>query len=547
MKKLLALLLAMIMVFTLVACVGPNTTTTTQNGNDGTTVPPTTGDPDALEKAKYGGHLDLLINNTPTNLDPAKSTGVWNYPWTTLVYEAPLTRDAEGNIRPNVCEFELSEDQLTLKLWVREGVTFHDGSAVEIEDVVASVKRAVHKSPRNYVAAYIKDVTVDDKGVATFTFTEYNERTMYYIASVNPLISVMPKEIAEKYSYESGEVITAIEDAIGTGPYKVTEFATEEHVSFARYDGYVAVAEGYTGFAAPKKAYLDTITVWRDADTSATNLGMLSGLYDLRGAAGSEFIDQFVANGLNRLDKKTTSGEQIIFNTYGKGIVSGDNADMRKAICAAIDFPELLSQLNGITIEESGCCPAIDGIYYTDVFEKADYMGADNVELSKQYQKAAGYNGEELQIAMCGELTVEFTLICGYLDAAGIKYKINMMEQTAWEEFVANPENAWDIQYSYLSMANTPTMLNDNLMKVNYNSAQKDTLMAELNGMKAGSAEYIAKWHELAEQMVDDCATVFANQIVQTWWMNPDLNFDFDGLSPYIFNAYWTNPDEHAK
>ena len=137
MKKLFAILLAAAMMLSLAACGGGNANVGGGGGNDDT-IP---------VEERYGGHLNVPLTKV-TALDPAKATGTWNYVWTRLIWEAPLTRDADGNICPNVCNYELSEDRLTLKLWVREGVKFHDGTDVEIDDVIASVQRAVHKSPR---------------------------------------------------------------------------------------------------------------------------------------------------------------------------------------------------------------------------------------------------------------------------------------------------------------------------------------------------------------------------------------------------------------
>ena len=67
-----------------------------------------------------------------SGLDPLKQTGIWKYPFTTCVYENALTRDTDNNICPGVCDFELSDDMLTLKLWVRENMVFHNGDPVEI-------------------------------------------------------------------------------------------------------------------------------------------------------------------------------------------------------------------------------------------------------------------------------------------------------------------------------------------------------------------------------------------------------------------------------
>jgi peptide/nickel transport system substrate-binding protein len=529
MKKLLALLLVFVMAISLFACK-PDT----NNDNTGTS------------DTKYGGHVDYVFSFQPTNIDPAKSTGLWGYVYTSMIYEAPLTRDAEGNIRPNVCDFELSDDQLTLKLWVRDGVTFHDGSAVEIEDVIASIKRSVHKSPRQFVAPYIKDVQIDENGVATITFTEYNEKTMYYIACVNPFIGVMPKEIAEEYSYESGNVIIDVEDAIGTGPYKVTELVSAVSVTLERYKGYKAVPEGYTGFAAPKMAYIDSFTFYYDADTTASNTGMLSGDYDIRAGAGTEVETSFTNAGLVKLNKLSNTGVMINFNTYEDTIL-GKSADMRKAMIAAVDWVEYFG-VEGVEVDGKGVSPVLDSLYATDVFANAPYFVTDgtNVATSKRYQEAAGYKGEEIKIVINSGLVREITSLSGYWKAAGINIKIVTMEATAYGEMYLDKSSVWGLRYQWPSLNNSPTLLSTTIMSDTYSTAAKNELYAELTTMIAGSAEYKAKWNELAQQMVNDCAVVFMNQATLTWWSNPDLVFDYDGLSPYLFNAYWKNPTEHG-
>lgn len=547
MKKTLALVLALVMVLGLFAgCVktpaGPTDPSTPSNPSTPNNPSNPTEDPAALEAAKYGGHLDFCVYAKPTRLDPAKATGTWYYMYTNMVYENPLSRDAEGNIRPNVCEFELSEDQLTLKLWVREGVKFHDGSLVEIEDVIASIRRTVHKSPRQFVDGLIADVKIEGK-VATITFKEYNEKTMYYIAGANPLVGVMPKEIAEKYSNESGQFIVDVADAIGTGPYKYTELVDSVSVSVARFEEYVPVPEGYTGYAAPKKAYLDSVTFHANTDASTSTLALMAGQYDLFADVPVDFNDQLAGAGIATLKKTQTSGAVFILNTFGSGVAS--NPNMRKAMMAAIDIPEFISFMTDGEFTKGGYCPATDSMFYTDVFEKADYMGEDNVALAKQYMQAAGYNGEPVQLALGSAYADVTTLLAGYFDAAGIKYEITMLESGATQEFYNDKANKWDIYYTSPSLNNTPTLLSDAIMKTDYKGAEKDALLAELQGMVVGSTEYMNKWYELANQMVDDCGIVFLHPNNIVWAFDSDFNLEYDGISTYLFNSYWTNPKEH--
>ena len=100
----------------------------------------------------YGGHADIRINGGKL-LDPLNQTGYQNYQWTTMVFENALTRDLEDNIQPGVCDYRLSEDLRTLTLWVREGMRFHNGDAVDIYDVEASFTRSfeMYKSIKSKV------------------------------------------------------------------------------------------------------------------------------------------------------------------------------------------------------------------------------------------------------------------------------------------------------------------------------------------------------------------------------------------------------------
>ena len=551
MKKLFAFVLALVMVLSvLAACNNEKPVETKPAETKPAETQPAETQPVETEPVDptaemYGGHLNIAIGSTSWSyLDPSKSTGSGNYIWTRMIWEAPLTRDLNGAIQPCVCDFELSDDALTLKLWVREGKTFHDGSEVEIEDVVASVMRATHKSPRSYVSAYVESVSIEN-GVATFKFTEYNEKTMYYIACTNPFIGVMPKEIAEKYSNESGNFIDNVAEAIGTGPYKIVDYKESEYVEMARHDGYVVVDEGLTGYAAPRNAYMDTITFYFPTDANNAAIAMLNGEYDVGiGILGEDYYSQMEAAGIERRETDlSTSARMMFFNTFGNSITSND-PNLRKAIVAAIDIPELLLVGDGNEYFVDGNF-TLDELYHTDTFNNADYMGADNVELAKKYLAASNYNGEPVKLVVPSSQADLFTMVDAYLKAAGINTEMTVMESNAYNEFRGDPNNDWDFYFGVPALNNTPVLLSDTIMKTDYKSDVKDQLLAELNKLPAGSAAYIAKWEELAKQMVDDCAVIAFGRPLSYSILNAEVQFD-NGRT-YYFNAYWENPADHTK
>lgn len=535
MKKLLAILLVAAMMLSLAACgEGGNANGGGEGG--GSSIP---------VEQRYGGHLNVPLTKVSV-LDPAKATGTWNYVWTRLVWEAPLTRDADGNICPNVCNFELSDDRLTLKLWVREGVKFHDGTDVEIDDVIASVQRAVHKSPRTYVNGYIESVTKNDDGSATFKFKEYNEKTMYYIAFVNPMIGVMPKEICEKYTFESGLSIKDIKDAIGTGPYKITALEPNVSLDLVRFEEYVPVPEGHSGSAAPKLAYMDSITVMAPAEANTVAMGLASGKVDLAEAVTDSLRSQVYAAGATSIIKPFNTSITLNFNTVGNNNATANNVNLRKAIIAAIDIPELVNFVHEDGTYTVGGGPVIDPLYADEDFDKADFMGEDKKETVEKYLKAANYNGERIEMA-CGSNVTFATLVEAYLKEYGINIEIHALEQAAYNDYVANHDNPWDFKMGYVTLGNSPTLMSDTLINADYQGAEKNALLAEMNTMFAGSDEYMAKWNELVDVIVDDCAVVVFAQSGLIWFRAPGLNFDYEGRDVCLWNAYWTNPADHLK
>src|SRR5262247_180181 len=81
-------------------------------------------------------HSDLKI------VDPIWTTAyiVRNHGY--LVYDTLYAMDAKGEIKPQMVDkTEVSKDQLTYTITLRDGLVFHDGKPVTSEDCVASIKR----------------------------------------------------------------------------------------------------------------------------------------------------------------------------------------------------------------------------------------------------------------------------------------------------------------------------------------------------------------------------------------------------------------------
>src|SRR5690349_7229079 len=85
-------------------------------------------------RAVFEGDLSII--------DPHVSTVYITRNLSNLTYDALFVRGISGEVKPQMVEsWEVSADQMDYTFKLRDGLKFHDGTAVTAKDAVASVKR----------------------------------------------------------------------------------------------------------------------------------------------------------------------------------------------------------------------------------------------------------------------------------------------------------------------------------------------------------------------------------------------------------------------
>ena len=157
-----------------------------------------------------------------TGLDPHTQTAFASFRLLELIYEPLVDLDADLNIIPALAEsWEFNDDATMLTLNLREGVTFHDGSEMTAEDVVASFERILDEETgaaarANYLS--IASIDTPDDLTVVFNLSEPDVPLLAALASVNA--AVVPSEIIE-----SGDLNST---AVGTGPFTLESWVPEE-------------------------------------------------------------------------------------------------------------------------------------------------------------------------------------------------------------------------------------------------------------------------------------------------------------------------------
>ena len=509
---------------------------------------------------QYGGHLNARSAGRPTGIDPLKQTGAWKYQWTTAVYEPFLTRDADNVIRPCVCDFELSEDLLDLKVWPREGYVFSRGyGQVEMDDLVASWNRGLtqYGNIKKYVGPYVKSAeveTIDGKEVFHIQFTEYNEKCLYYFATYRTWWPVMPKEICEKYA--TSYIINELEDTVGTGPYIFTEFQDSIQVTLTKRDDYTPVDNSqYTGFAGTKYGYMDSMTFYYNSTDASAAMAVMSGDYDCTEVIPTEYKAMAEEANITLSALPSDQRTWIYFNTMGTNNLCAKYPSLRKAVMAAIDYETFLDVVTDSSMILEGDNIMLDPLYdTTDIFKSKDYYGAFDQAVVDKYialAKEEGYNGEPIQLVYHTGRTDIPTMLSDALDNAGINYQLTTYEATTYNAFIGDPSNNWDLYFAWGVTATTPGLLQDSIVENNYKSERKDQIREAMWKLDPKSDEYIALWKEGSELWAEECQMGYLAAIDWWWWHPATLHINDDAengnMGRYMYNAFWEDPANHPK
>lgn len=225
----------------------------------------------ALEAAEpvRGGTLILARSQEPLTLDPNIPADNGSIYAIEQIFDALIEPDSEGSgLRPGLAEsWEISGDGTVYTLTLREA-KFHNGDPVTVEDVVFSLQKAKENAGYGFVFAPVQTIeAVGDRQIRLTLSERYTP--MLSVLSLFTA-SIVPKAIYEQDPKAFGE------KPIGSGPFKVVEYARGERLVLERSEDYWE--QGADGQPLP---YLDRIEMPYVPEGNSRVLGLRNGDFDV--------------------------------------------------------------------------------------------------------------------------------------------------------------------------------------------------------------------------------------------------------------------------
>ena len=430
MKRTLALLLALCMIFALCACGKTETPAAPAEDEAGTQ----TGEaaaPEAGEAAEekpasnFDGTLRVGISDSLGNFLKGSAMGE-NYVGNFLVYDCIFYHDTETKeVYSDILEDFYYEDDTTFVMKLKDNVTFSNGEKATSEDILFSF---LNYAERRAMTASIF-ATVDpeasyceDELTAVVKFTQPWGPGVY---TVDP--PLFDKSWCEEVGWDSELWMTG---PVGSGPYKVVDYVTDSSVTLELRDDYWGDETMYN--PAIKKItvnyYPEISTLFIDLQNNAIDLALNIAEADYaRGMKGIEGI---------AVDRVSTYEVEFLCMDIKNQYLQ--NEDLRKAIAYGVDWNVVADAGFGTL-----CDPATSIINSNSPFYKEEpgysYDPDKSRELLADYGKPVSFT---MVINNSGYQPDIAEALQGYLSEVGIDMQIETYEFATFISKLINCEIA---------------------------------------------------------------------------------------------------------
>src|SRR5918997_3645924 len=216
--------------------------------------------PDAVfAQAEPAGQITISLSAEPSTLENWNAYSLDGHPVLRNIFEALLNRDPATNelVGELATAWEWTDDR-TIRFTLREGVTFHDGSPFNAE--VAADGLNFTWSAENafdiiqFMGPQISATAVDEMTVDVST--EEPDPILPARLYFSPLPNMT--QVAERPDSLRNE-------AIGTGPYQLVEWARGDHISLTAYPDWWGNTDPEAAFGS--QSIKDVQYVWRPEST----------------------------------------------------------------------------------------------------------------------------------------------------------------------------------------------------------------------------------------------------------------------------------------
>lgn len=492
-RALLLLVVSALLSASLCACAGGTTNSTAD------TTSAVSGEP------SDGGSVTVGISQDLDSLDPHRAVNAGTSEVLFNIFEGLMKASPDGGVTCAVASsYEMSEDATVYTFTLREGVKFHNGDEVTLEDVLYSLRRCAgaenNGTPLLTAFSAVTDISTDDQGRVVVTLAE---PSLEFINSMTA--AIIPNGTGSSQS-------TA---PVGTGPFSFVSYSPQNSMEIVRFEDY---------WGTP--AHLKKVTFKIITDVNTQILGLNSGSLDmvihLSNTRASELKDGFTV--LNDTMKLV---QALYLNNSVKPF---DDVLVRRAMYYAINVPEIIE-----FVCDGAGVPTGTSMYpaFTKYFveELADRYPHDTAK-AKALLAQAGYpNGFSMTITVPSNYAQHVDtglVIAQQLAEIGIDAKV---QEVTWETWVSDVYRGRNYEATVCGIAASDMTAREMLSRyasdasknfIGFSNAEYDDVVSR--AMTATDMDQqIALYKRAQEILSEQAASLWIQDLCDLVVMRPEL------------------------
>ncbi|XSC42684.1 ABC transporter substrate-binding protein [Bradyrhizobium sp. RDT10] len=358
--------------------------------------------------------------------DPVYSTVYMTRYHAGMVYDQLFGIDAQQNPQPQmVGKYGLSDDKLTWSFELRDGLKFHDGTAVTSADVVPSLRRwAVRNGVARLMMPYVKDISAKDEKTFTIQLKERFGAVVDVLAQGTCFM--MRKKEAET------EPARKIDTVVGSGPFKFNLNETKPGTQYV-YDknpDYVPRKEPPSGTAGGKIVKVNRVIFINMPDQQTAVAALQAGEIDYYEVPPRDLQGQLSEDKNIRLQSIDPQG-QIGYARFNFLHPPFDNVKCRQAIQHIVKQVDYLQ-----TASESKYYKPCASLFACDTPMENDantawFKTAPDYAKAKQLLKEGGYDGRPVVLLQSTTISIFKNwaeILTSEMRRAGINVQMEAMD-----------------------------------------------------------------------------------------------------------------------
>lgn len=381
-----------------------------------------------------GGYTEGIVGSI-TTINPILTDSGANADASRLVFTGLTRFNHASKIEPDLAKsWTVSPDGRVYTFTLRTGVTWQDGQPFTAEDVVYTIGLIQKPDTRSPMASAWQGVEVTAPNASTVVMT----LPVRYDAFINSTtVGMLPKHILQDTPASSLRVSDFNQAPIGTGPFTVNNFDTE--------NGSVSLVANKNYYGGKPK--LDTITL-RVYDTQAAlqeafRKHQVMGMARAANSSGSTYGSGTVAH-------KLDIPEEVALFMRTKSPVLAD-VKVRTAVSAAIDRQQIIDLILGDTAEPLVVPALPDQLAAAKTYT----IPKKDVDQAKKLLDDAGWkqtgnatrlkNGKELRLSLVTAKNDDYQAVAEQLArqlaAIGIKLDVESFDAATLQRSYIAPRN----------------------------------------------------------------------------------------------------------